>query len=189
MPAAPSPHSHGRREIRPPRGEKPVRDDAYGLHTAIALTVNRFLLRHMVRLYRAFDGDLLECIVLGQIAHHNVAGLLGDTRTEGEFAERLATRGRPRPEDLLPANAQSIARATGIPRETVRRKVRSLVQRGWLAIDARSNLSVTRAPAGHFRELSERSIRELLEVASIVGPLLQRQARAAGVRGERSPRR
>lgn len=170
----PSPAA-GRRaaQAAPPR--KPGRDDAYGIHTVAALAVNRFLLRHLVRTYHGFDGDLTACIVLGQIAHHNMGALLGEARNLGDLVERLATRGNPKPEELLPANAHSIARATGIPRETVRRKILWLVAKGWLKQDGRANLMVTAAPARFFREASETSIRELLEVARLVAPLHERR--------------
>jgi hypothetical protein len=147
------------------------RDEDYAVHTAVALTVNRYLIRHLVRMYRAFDGDLIECIVLGAVAHQNLAGLIGEAPTSVEFAERLVVHGRPRPDELLPTNAHSIALATGIPRETVRRKVAALVERGWLRQDERANLTCTSEPAAHFRAASEQSIRELLDAAKAISAL------------------
>lgn len=115
------------------------------------LAVNMFVVRHLVRLYRAFDGDLLEAIVLGEVAHHNLSAYLAqvvEARPSGAAAPRLPQRS-----DYLPTNAFSIAQATGIPRQTVRRKVKSLVERGWLLQD-RAGLIVSPVPLEHFRTLN-----------------------------------
>ena len=44
----------------------------------------------------------------------------------------------------MPINIQSLADYTGIPRETVRRKVSVLEQKGWIARDSNGRLSVSR---------------------------------------------
>ncbi|HSP91024.1 MAG TPA: hypothetical protein VLN08_08960, partial [Vicinamibacterales bacterium] len=49
-----------------------IRAAHFGEHAAaIALLTNVFHVRHLLRLYAAFDGDLLEALVLGEVAHHN----------------------------------------------------------------------------------------------------------------------
>jgi DNA-binding IclR family transcriptional regulator len=47
-------------------------------------------------------------------------------------------------------NAFAIANGTGIPRETVRRKLSSLERRGWIRRDASGALGLTAAARKHF---------------------------------------
>lgn len=71
-----------------------------------------FLVEHLTDVSRAFEGDLQEMLVLailGQVfIHADEQGL-----------------------DNLPISASRIADVTGIPRQTVRRKLLSLHRRGW----------------------------------------------------------
>jgi hypothetical protein len=71
-----------------------------------------FLVEHLTDVSRAFEGDLQEMLVLailGQVfIHADEQGL-----------------------DNLPISASRIADVTGIPRQTVRRKLLSLQRRGW----------------------------------------------------------
>jgi hypothetical protein len=103
-------------------------DDTVGPLTFDALlTVNAFIVRHLVRLYAAFDGDLLAAIVLGEVAHRNLSSYMANGRKAGTGGTKAARR-VPERGDYLPTNAFSIAEATGIPRQTVRRKVSALVE-------------------------------------------------------------
>lgn len=106
-----------------------------------SLLLSRYNLRQLVRLYAAFDGDLLLPIVLGEVGLYNVGGLglddqaLAALRCHGEQDfDKLPLR---------PCNAFSISSSTGIPRETVRRKVSHLIQLGWIARDVKGGLTIT----------------------------------------------
>lgn len=68
---------------------------------------------HLLDVSRTFEGDLLEVVVLATIGQ---AYLRGD-----ELGKENAA-----------INASNIANATGIPRQTVRRKLLSLKTRGWV---------------------------------------------------------
>jgi len=105
-----------------------------------ALLLSRYNLRYMVRLYEAFEGDLLLPIVLGEVGLYNVGGLGLDDQSlaaircsEDDFGKL----------PLRPCNAFSISSSTGIPRETVRRKVSHLIQLGWIARDVKGGLTIT----------------------------------------------
>jgi hypothetical protein len=138
------------------------------------LTVNMFIVRHLIRIYHAFDGDLLEAIVLGEVAHHNVSQYLAALNE----ARRKGAASPPRPDSgaYLPTNAFSIAQSTGIPRQTVRRKVKALVARGWL-LETKAGLVVSPAPFEHFREFN----RELaVDVLSTLNTVLRLTHAAAG---------
>lgn len=57
-----------------------------------------------------------------------------------------ASRGIPTGNDTLNlSNAFSVSKATGIPRETVRRRVDKLVKKGWLAKNAKGEIAITDA--------------------------------------------
>jgi hypothetical protein len=131
--------------LSPEFGVGPLTLDAF-------LAVNMFIVRHLVRLYAAFDGDLLEAVVLGEVAHHNLSGYLTQARAARQ-ANAPARASVPKRSDYLPTNAFSIAQATGIPRQTVRRKVQALVARGWL-LQERDGLIVSPQPFDHFREFN-----------------------------------
>lgn len=104
-----------------------------------ALLLSRYNLRYLVRLYAAFEGDLLLPIVLGEVVLYNASDLLPDDPAA------LAASFCDDPEHipLHPCNAFSISSSTGIPRETVRRKVSHLIQLGWIARDVKGGLTIT----------------------------------------------
>lgn len=116
---------------------------------AMNLTINGFFLDYLLRVRRAFGGDIEAAIVLGEVAHHNFLPWVARARQDACRLEVLLAQPDP---DLrpLPANAQSIAAATGIPRETVRRKLAKLVAKGWLEVRGRAEYFVTDAPGEHF---------------------------------------
>ena len=115
-------------------------------HASAVLAVNLYLTRYLGRLSKAFAGDVSEAIVLGEIAHHNVSGVLAEIGRLPKLHEAVAS-GRINRHAYLPTNAFSIAQATGIPRQTVRRKIASLTKRGWLRATP-GGLVVTAAPVG-----------------------------------------
>ena len=139
---------------------------------AITLLMNMMFIRHLIALYRSFDGDLVEAVVLGEVAHHNLAPLFNASRTPHELSEALHLADVERRQTLLPTNAFSIAQATGIPRETVRRKVASLTRRGWLARDADGNLFVAADASRAFTTFNVERLRDLLETVHAIETLL-----------------
>ena len=81
--------------------------EAPGESRVAALLLARYNLRYLVRLYSAFDGDLLLPIVLGEVGLYNVGGFgfdenaLAALRCYGDAFDRLPLR---------PCNAFSIDR-------------------------------------------------------------------------------
>lgn len=147
---------------------------------AIKVLMNMMFVRHLVGLCGAFGGDLVAAFVLGEVAHHNLAPLINRARTPHELSGILRTIAGPRHRTFLPTNAFSIAQATGIPRETVRRKIASLTRRGWLEKDARGNLFVTADAAAAFAGSSDGRVHDLLDTAHAIDTLLAGRAPAAG---------
>jgi Mn-dependent DtxR family transcriptional regulator len=111
-------------------------------------------LRHLKHLYAIFDGDLLLAIVLGEISHANVNPIL--TRPDQTFdqSEQLlaTTGGNPYNygRDMAKCNPFSLSEATGIPRETVRRKIARLIRLGWLVRWPQGGYTVTAKPLQQF---------------------------------------
>ena len=132
-----------------------------------------FLLRHLQRVRVAFDGDFLLAIVLGEIAHHNICRYY----SSGRRIESIRDVDYEDP-DGLPhlesCNAYSLSNATGIPRETVRRKISKLVKRGWIKRDARGGFLVTQEPSRHFSaDFNVRSLADLMETADALRKILE----------------
>lgn len=96
--------------------------------TALALDVNEPLVRLLVTGRQLCGDDLdafLVLLVIVQQAerHEDFASLDPEQLAKGEVDEIPS----------LDMNIQSIAGYVGIPKETVRRKVLALVERGWVA--------------------------------------------------------
>lgn len=131
----------------------------------LAYEVGLLMMAHLRRLYREFDGDLTMCIVLGEIAHYNARYFMRELLPRsGTDAKSLATDAV-LDEVVRRCNALSIAEASGIPRETVRRKLDKLERIGWIARDGKGGIRVTRAVGRHFRNIDRAVIADVLETA------------------------
>ena len=102
----------------------------------------------LVRLRERFDGDLDQMLVLA---------VIGDrTRPESWQPEvltyRQLTRDDGQPHFQVPINIQSVADYSGIPRETVRRKVAALQEKGWVERTEEGHLRIARRAAGDLEE-------------------------------------
>lgn len=93
----------------------------------------------LVQLRQRFGGDLDLMLVLAVIGSR--------TRPERWKPELSSvqemTEGENANSNQYPINIQSVAEYSGIPRETVRRKVSTLQDNGWVIRDADGRLSVT----------------------------------------------
>lgn len=156
-----------------PRAAREASRTAAGRTTAI-VSVNLYLTRYLVGLYRMFDGDLVEAIVLGEIAHHNLSGLLNTIGGVTGFHASLRAGRPPDRSAYLPTNAFSIAQATGIPRQTVRRKVASLTKRGWLTTTPDGGLLATDRPFHHFAQFNAANVDDFLDTADELSRLLRK---------------
>lgn len=119
-------------------------------HAEFAYLTGRFVVEHLVRLRAAFDGDVPAAMVLGSIALHNLRRFYEDVvPASGETMAALLARGAHRAY-LRPCNAMSVSASTGIPRETVRRKIKWLAGKGWVVQHGRDKLFVTEDAYRHF---------------------------------------
>ena len=114
--------------------------------------LGRFMTEHLIRVYAAFDGDITAAIVLGTIGQYNYRRYYAEVGAKSpEGFQQLVTKGEHLAHQRT-CNAMSISESTGIPRETVRRKIRALIKKGWLEQIAPDKLIVTEAPRKHFTE-------------------------------------
>jgi DNA-binding MarR family transcriptional regulator len=115
----------------------------------------------LVTLRRHFGGDLDRMLVLAIIGSRTLAR----GRIEDVSYDRLIGRHEPG-EDPPPINVQSIADYSGIPRETVRRKVRDLEQLGWITRYPNGYLIATRQAAQDLAPATEASMRYLFTIVT-----------------------
>lgn len=92
------------------------------------------LLCELLPRYRsAFQSDFAKVLIINAIGVASVSRLM--SRSEAALYETLAETV---PSELqVPVNALSIAESTGIPRETVRRKIKEMIVDGFLVDDER----------------------------------------------------
>lgn len=144
-------------------------------------THHRAFTTMMVECRKHFDGDMDEMLVLSAIGERTLTpqravGLdynqfLNGTRNDSK-------KGR--------INTQSISDSTGIPRETVRRKVARLTDRGWVRRNEDGTFEVTERAAMDLAPATEATFEYLLGVGRILVALVnEANLRAAGPRPSR----
>ena len=104
--------------------------------------------RLLVTMRRDFDGDLDAMLVLLTLS-------LGTDRENWALVLFGELEGSPQ---LRLTNTQSIALASGIPRETVRRKLEAMETRGWITRDAKGNWTPTNRATQDLRSSSQETI-------------------------------
>jgi DNA-binding MarR family transcriptional regulator len=124
-----------------------------------------FILAHLADCSRVFGGDLQEMVVLGLV---------------GQVFLQSFNQGKPleNQDDYAGINASRIADVLGIPRETVRRKLRSLSKRGWVVQtdDATWKLRIEDGDSVVRKELSDldrRGLARMIKTALALRPLLE----------------
>jgi DNA-binding transcriptional ArsR family regulator len=111
--------------------------------------------------------------VLGEIAHHNIFRFYSRKGRSVEVNAQFMTDSD-RTKHLEPTNAFSISQATGIPRETVRRKIDKLEKKGWVTKDEEGGLLISDTVSTHFtKDLNKKILAELLETSENIRNLLK----------------
>jgi hypothetical protein len=116
--------------------------------------------RLLVQLRRRFNGDLDLALVLAVIGSRTQV----DRWTPDLVELSQMTTGEDTGGTQLPINIHSVAEYSGIPRETVRRKVAILQDRGWVVRGADGRLAVTRDAASELKEGTADTIAYLASV-------------------------
>jgi len=122
------------------------------------------LARHLIACRAACDGDLDLFLVLTIIGERCFTPQHApETMSHSEFIERPVATVAP-----VAINVQSIADYSGIPRETVRRKIDILIDKGWIRRDARKFITVTDAAKDNLFDLTESALRYLADVDAAI---------------------
>lgn len=130
-----------------------------------------FTVSMMRNLYHQFDGDMLQIIVLGEISIRNVDQFF--RKGGADAPEKLLDDVQRRTKLMQSCNVLSISEATGIPRETVRRKVATLIEKGWLYRDEHKRLMVNPGSGANFVKSNGKTALEIMELAAKLQALLK----------------
>jgi hypothetical protein len=118
------------------------------------------LTRYLVQCRQACDGDLDLFLVLAIIGERTFSVRnVPDAMSQEEFFTGTVSDVEP-----LAINLQSIADYSGIPRETVRRKIETLIEKGWVTRDSRKFVTATDKANEGLRGLTEGTLRYLREL-------------------------
>lgn len=120
-----------------------------------------FFVEHLSDISRSFHGDLQEMVLIAVVGQMHMQAL----RTAQEAGLDPASV----PDERKSIGASRLADITGIPRETVRRKMAQLEGKGWIERNADGSwkLAVTGGVAAARNELSELDNRALERVARL----------------------
>ncbi|QTQ37178.1 hypothetical protein [Aromatoleum petrolei] len=133
-----------------------------------AILLARYQVKSLRRLFEEFERDILLPLLLGEIALHNIGAL------ENSGEANVSIDGDRFAAVMRPCNAYSIAAATGLPRETVRRKIVRLVELGWITRRGNGHLFLTPRAIEHFGGLlGSRDLPELLDTADRIRKRMQ----------------
>lgn len=157
-----------------PKPTLPFNLDQYHTHrSAVAIIMGNFFLRYLNLLYQEFDGDLLLPLVLGEIAHHNILRFYSSNAKGIEVYETVATS-QNWTKHLEPINAFSISYSTGIPRETIRRKIEKLQKKGWIVKSDRGDLFISETVMEYFsKDFNKKILTELFEACDCLRKTLK----------------
>lgn len=130
---------------------------------AVTLLMTHFLLDYLRELHRLFDGDLQLALILGEIGEANVRKVFNSPCFG--FAT-LATVKDLFPEELTKGcNALSASMASGVPRETTRRKLQELAARGLIEPHPEGGWCATAAANEIFKPFNRALAKRVLETA------------------------
>lgn len=124
---------------------------------------NRAFTAMLIEFRRHFDGDMDEMLVLTAIGERTMNPQRTDGLTYTQFLD-----GKRNESNMGRTNTQSIADSTGIPRETVRRKVTRLIDRGWIRRNEDGTLEVVQKAAVDLAPATEVTFDYLLAVGRVI---------------------
>jgi DNA-binding IclR family transcriptional regulator len=145
--------------------------------SAALVLMHGYNLRHLLRLMPLFDGDLLQVVVLGEVAIRNIAVLSPELAKEGHDLATVLKLTRP-DESIFTdprrgMNAYSLASCLGIAYETMRRKLAQLVERAYLQRDERGGYWLMPHVPDVFRGFNQERRADLLITADTIEALLR----------------
>lgn len=113
----------------------------------------------LIVLRQGFDGDLDLMLILAIIGSRSLPSRRNQPFTLDDFM--TSSLGQRHPD---PINLQSIAECSGIPRETVRRKLTQLEQRSWISKNAQGHYFVNPTASSELADMTQASLNYLQAV-------------------------
>lgn len=147
-------------------------DRAFGL---VAFSLNRYIVDHLLRFARQFGPDYQMLVVWGVLAHQCVIHLIPAGSRARDVLNQNGLLTDPDP-DLRPVRQRDLSQITGIPKETVRRKLLKLEQYGWIERKGPGWVLDRANVDPELREFSRESAKRMLAVADHVRHLLKDSA-------------
>lgn len=136
----------------------------------VAFACNRHLVDHMRRIVHRLDVDLESAMLWGLVAHLSVAHAI---RPGAPPSELLAPDGFMLGEQH-PVRLADVVQVSGLPKETVRRKLEKLRQQGKIGRTEDGRWQVLRTGVDeNTYEFTRDTVRRLLETARVVEGMLQ----------------
>jgi hypothetical protein len=126
-------------------------------------THNRGFTELLIACRQLFDGDLDQVLIMSAIGERRLTPERSRGLTYAEFMK--GRRGEAPPGRV---NAQCIADSTGIPRETVRRKIARLIDRGWIEKHDNCTFSVTAKAAVDLAPATQATFDYLLAIGNVL---------------------
>lgn len=163
------------RENRLTASEMDNFDRAFGL---IAFTLNRYIVDHLLRFARQFGPDYQMLVVWGVVAHQCVIHLLPANSRPRGLLNQQGLLADPAPE-LRAVRQRDLSQITGIPKETVRRKLIKLEQHGWIRRQGAGWVLDRENLDPELREFSRESAKRLLAVSDHIRTLLREAGTSA----------
>lgn len=142
----------------------------------ISYLMGRFHSEHLVRVYHLFEGDLSAAIVFATVAQHNVQRFYDEIARHSDAGFDELVESSQHLAHLRHCNALSVSAATGVPRETVRRKVRMLEEKGWLKVGERGELLIAPRISKRFVSFDQDTARQFETYARQVLKLIDERA-------------
>lgn len=129
----------------------------------------------LTKLREAFDGDLDSALIRAVVG----AALLPADKLPASFsyADLLKQRST---DFRKPLNTLSIAQVTGIPRETVRRKLAAMEAKRWIARDESGHWKIGELGADDLRPMTELSLKYVSSIAEGLDIARGANAKAGG---------
>jgi hypothetical protein len=144
---------------------------------------NRAFTALLVTCRRCLDGDLDQMLILSAMGERALTA----QRTTGLSYRAFLDGDRRGPTKAI--NVQSIADSTGIPRETVRRKVAALIERGWVTRNADDTLEVTATAVIELAPATQATFDYFLALGNALASLPAEQPVDAGTGPRQAPAR
>jgi len=139
----------------------------------------QFFSEHLVDCYRVFGGDFDQVILLAVMGQRYIEAVMDARTVSGRGAEKAWI------------SALRLADVTGLPRETVRRKLKLLAERGWVVCEKgkgwtlAGDFPTTRA-RDDLKDLHQRGLQRLARLMAALRPMLADGSGATGTADQKA---